>query len=200
MLEHHPIHRKCKRLLQADVGKFTCKTVERELKRIQQRRRDYNKLLVAYKYKPETDYTTYVKGLAIPPTDKQFLLRIRQYLLNNYRGKDWFGMYRIHQEIITKEIARCLETEIENPLVKRANDALLFSAINTIVTNKVDCQILADMIVGLRNTISELNFTTEDKQDFLNNKTAITQLYENHFKTVCFFRILKVQEALHLLP
>ncbi len=200
VLEHHKKHRQCLQLLSAPVTRYSSMTVKRELTKIQNRRRNYNGLLIRHKLKRGTDFKSYVKGLNIPITDKQFLLTTRRYILNKYRGADWFGMYRHHLNLINLELTKCFSAEIETPLVPKTKDAKLFSEVQSLITNLADCQILLDMIVGLRNIANPLFFTTQDKKDYLTKKTAIQQWYEAYFQCSCFFQMGDITEALAHLP
>lgn len=200
VLEHHSLHRLCKQLLKTPVTKFTSESVRRELQKIHTRRRDYYGLLLAHKYQRKTDYKAYIEGLPIPKSDKAFLKQVQRFIHEKYRRADWYGMYRTHLDIINKEFTQCFQTEIEMPLVAQANDSNLFSEINRIIQNKADCQILLDMIVGLRHITNPLFFTTQDKKDYLSKQTDIQRWYEAYFQSPCFFQMGDIREALaHLL-
>ena len=199
--EYENNHHKCKKILTSKYNIYTSKTVKRELKKLVRRRKDYRDKLILWKYeskdsKQQQGINKYLKQISFNRNDLRFLKRIRVFLLKEQRGRDWIGMYQLHVDLIETRIEECLEKEIIKPLLPVVKDRAAFKSLLTIITNSVDCQIVLDMMFGIKKRRQQINFITDDYNDIIQQNAAIQRWYTTFFKqTGSFLEILSVSEA-----
>jgi predicted nucleic acid-binding protein len=202
--EYEYFHKPCKKLLTSANRKYTSKTVKKELKKVIKRRKTYYVRLLSWKHKPKKErqlkgIKEYLKQISFNENDTKFLNAIRGYILRDRRGQDWLGFYRLYIDLIESQISECLTKEITKPLLPQAKQGSAYEFLNSVVENRVDCQIVLDMIDGFRKSNQNINFTTGDYKDIILQNNTIQQWYTTFFKKESFFEILSITEAVKRL-
>lgn len=197
-------HLKCKQLLTSQNIKYTSESVKKEALALLRRRKNYYKEFLVLKYnlkntKNKVERKRMINELiykiAINKSDYYFLKRSVEYILNKYWTKGGLEYYRTIMDHREKELTKCFDDEIENPIIKKSTNHGVINSVNVIINNRNDSQILVDMIQEFIKTNEEINFTTMDKKDLLEKYREIQLWFKGYFDRACFFEIIGISEA-----
>ena len=202
LFKYEPKYKPCKKLLKSINNKYTCEVVHQEVETILQRRKGYYLKLINYRIKPNRPaLEDYIMTVTTLESDQRFLKAFIEFLQREYRGQDWYQMFRTHLALVEMKKELCFQQEIKSPLIPRANNPILNGQINNIIQNLDDSQIFINMLIYFQSHTQylPLQFTTNDQLDFLNNKEKIYLWYRKQYQDDPFFEIVNIREALNHL-